>query len=331
MRWSSLPMRRSGAISERWSFAALEDAVQRTGAGLLDAGFSPGERLLIRLDNTSTFPILFLGAIAAGLVAMPASSQLTPDEAAFLLADSEAPRRRTCPAPAARRDPRWRARAHGRRGARLDGTSAAYRLCGYTRRRSRLSALHVRHHRAPQRRPARPPRRSRTLAHVSGLVRDDRERPHAARGRLQLDVHARHRAHRPVGERRDGAHLRGREDARDLAAADPRHGRHAVCRRAEPDASDPEVCAARAHRSRALRHAHDRRRKAARGSVRGLARTHRTGVVRGARHERDLHLHLDRPRRAAQAGNRRQAAAGRRIAILPPTAAKIPCPLAKKG
>lgn len=80
----------TGHVSERWSFAALEDAVLRTGAGLLDAGFSPGDRLLIRLDNTSTFPILFLGAIAAGMVAMPASSQLTSDEAAFLLADSQA-------------------------------------------------------------------------------------------------------------------------------------------------------------------------------------------------------------------------------------------------
>jgi acyl-coenzyme A synthetase/AMP-(fatty) acid ligase len=79
----------SGHVSERWSFAALEDAVLRTGAGLLDAGFKPGERILIRLDNTSTFPILFLGAIAAGITAMPASSQLTPDEAAFLLADSQ--------------------------------------------------------------------------------------------------------------------------------------------------------------------------------------------------------------------------------------------------
>lgn len=80
----------TGHAGERWSFAALEEAVQRTGAGLLDAGFKPGERLLIRLDNTSTFPILFLGAIAAGLVAMPASAQLTSDEAAFLLADSQA-------------------------------------------------------------------------------------------------------------------------------------------------------------------------------------------------------------------------------------------------
>ncbi len=80
----------TGHVSERWSFAALEEVVQRTGAGLLDAGFAPGERLLIRLDNTSTFPLLFLGAIAAGLVAMPASSQLTSDEAAFLLGDSEA-------------------------------------------------------------------------------------------------------------------------------------------------------------------------------------------------------------------------------------------------
>lgn len=80
----------TGHVSECWSFAALQDAVLRTGAGLLDAGFKPGERLLIRLDNTSTFPILFLGAIAAGLVAMPASAQLTAEEAVFLLADSQA-------------------------------------------------------------------------------------------------------------------------------------------------------------------------------------------------------------------------------------------------
>jgi len=80
----------TGEASERWTFAAFEDCVLRVAAGLLDAGFKPGDRLLIRLDNTSTFPILFLAAIAAGIVAIPASSQLTAEEASFLLADSEA-------------------------------------------------------------------------------------------------------------------------------------------------------------------------------------------------------------------------------------------------
>ncbi|HMN37892.1 MAG TPA: acyl-CoA synthetase [Hyphomicrobium sp.] len=80
----------TGEASERWTFAEFENCVLRVAAGLRETGFLPGDRLLIRLDNTSTFPILFLAAIAAGLVAVPASSQLTAEEASFLLADSEA-------------------------------------------------------------------------------------------------------------------------------------------------------------------------------------------------------------------------------------------------
>lgn len=80
----------TGNAREQWTFAQLEDCVLRVAAGLIDQGLNPGSRLLIRLDNTSTFPILFLGAIAAGLVAIPASSQLTAEEADFLLADSAA-------------------------------------------------------------------------------------------------------------------------------------------------------------------------------------------------------------------------------------------------
>ncbi len=45
---------------------------------------------MIRLDNTSAYAILFFAAIAAGYVALPTSSQLTAEEAAFLLADSGA-------------------------------------------------------------------------------------------------------------------------------------------------------------------------------------------------------------------------------------------------
>jgi acetyl-CoA synthetase len=75
---------------EVWSYAALEDAVLRTAGALRAAGLVEGDRVMIRLDNTSAYAILFFGAIAAGLVALPASSQLTDREALFLLADSGA-------------------------------------------------------------------------------------------------------------------------------------------------------------------------------------------------------------------------------------------------
>jgi acetyl-CoA synthetase len=76
--------------SEVWTYASLEDAVLRVAGGLSALGFQPATRLLIRLDNTSTYPIVYLGAMAAGLIAIPTSSQLTPSEASFLLSDSGA-------------------------------------------------------------------------------------------------------------------------------------------------------------------------------------------------------------------------------------------------
>lgn len=79
-----------GAPSEEWTYAAIEDAVLRVAGALQDAGLKRGDRIMIRLDNTSTYAVLFFGAIAAGLVALPASSQLTPAEAQFLLENSGA-------------------------------------------------------------------------------------------------------------------------------------------------------------------------------------------------------------------------------------------------
>ncbi|OYW52712.1 MAG: AMP-dependent synthetase [Hyphomicrobium sp. 32-62-53] len=76
---------------ETWTFAEMEDAVLRVAAALEDRGLKPGDRILIRLDNTSTYPILYFGAIAAGLIAVATSSQLTAAEADFLMLDS-APR-----------------------------------------------------------------------------------------------------------------------------------------------------------------------------------------------------------------------------------------------
>lgn len=70
--------------AERWSFARLEAAVRGCGSGLLAMGLEPGDRVMLRLGNTPAFPVLFLGAIAAGLVPVPTSAALTAGEAARL-------------------------------------------------------------------------------------------------------------------------------------------------------------------------------------------------------------------------------------------------------
>jgi acetyl-CoA synthetase len=78
------------AAAESWTYSDLERAILAVAVGLAARGLVRGDRLLIRLDNTSAYALLFFGAIAAGLVPIPASSQLTDSEAAFLLANSGA-------------------------------------------------------------------------------------------------------------------------------------------------------------------------------------------------------------------------------------------------
>ena len=76
--------------AEIWTYGALEDAVLCIAAALKSEGLPRGARIMIRLDNTSAYALLFFGAIAAGYVPLPASSQLTDGEAHFLLEDSGA-------------------------------------------------------------------------------------------------------------------------------------------------------------------------------------------------------------------------------------------------
>jgi len=70
---------------ECWSYARLTQAILGTGTGLLNAGFRPGDRLLMRLGNDVEFPIAYLGAIAVGLIPVPTSSQLTGPEVAAII------------------------------------------------------------------------------------------------------------------------------------------------------------------------------------------------------------------------------------------------------
>ncbi len=69
-----------GDVPEHWTYARLTAAVLGTATGLLAAGLSPGERLMLRLGNTADFPITYLGAIAAGIVPVPTAAGLTTGE-----------------------------------------------------------------------------------------------------------------------------------------------------------------------------------------------------------------------------------------------------------
>lgn len=75
------------ARAERWSYARLIAAVRGTASGLLARGLQPGARVLIRIGNEPAFPVAYLGAIAAGLVAVPTSPALTAREATALARD----------------------------------------------------------------------------------------------------------------------------------------------------------------------------------------------------------------------------------------------------
>lgn len=63
-----------------WSYARLEAAVRGCGTGLLALGLPAGARVLMRLGNTPAFPVLYLAAIAVGLVPVPTSAALTVPE-----------------------------------------------------------------------------------------------------------------------------------------------------------------------------------------------------------------------------------------------------------
>ncbi len=76
--------------AERWTYRALDEGVRRVAAGLTALGLAPGTRIMIRLENTSAYPLLFFGAMAGGFVALPTSAQLTDEEALFLLENSGA-------------------------------------------------------------------------------------------------------------------------------------------------------------------------------------------------------------------------------------------------
>jgi acyl-coenzyme A synthetase/AMP-(fatty) acid ligase len=81
----------AGAESDRrLTYGQLDLAVRRLAAGFSSLGFPPGARVLIRLGNDLDYALSFFALIAAGLVALPASAQLTAEEVDYLLVNSGA-------------------------------------------------------------------------------------------------------------------------------------------------------------------------------------------------------------------------------------------------
>jgi acyl-CoA synthetase (AMP-forming)/AMP-acid ligase II len=74
---------------ESWSAVAFAQAVERTAAGLLRAGFRPGDRLAVLLERSAAEPIALLAAAAAGGLMVPIHGKLRDEQIAHLLRDSE--------------------------------------------------------------------------------------------------------------------------------------------------------------------------------------------------------------------------------------------------
>lgn len=75
--------------AESWRFADIAAAVSGFARHLQMRGLVPGDRVLMRLGNTADFPIVFLGAIHAGIVPIPTSAQLTAAEVTQIAAETK--------------------------------------------------------------------------------------------------------------------------------------------------------------------------------------------------------------------------------------------------
>ncbi|MBN9280853.1 MAG: AMP-binding protein, partial [Hyphomicrobium denitrificans] len=75
---------------ETWTFGELDRAVRNLAAGLAAKGLRRGDRIGIRLGNSSQSALMFFAAMAGGFIALPLSDQLTASELAALLDDSGA-------------------------------------------------------------------------------------------------------------------------------------------------------------------------------------------------------------------------------------------------
>jgi acyl-CoA synthetase (AMP-forming)/AMP-acid ligase II len=73
-----------------WNHRELAERIARIAGGLRAQGLTPGDRVLLSLENCGEFFELLLGCWAAGLCAVPANARLHPREVAYLADNSGA-------------------------------------------------------------------------------------------------------------------------------------------------------------------------------------------------------------------------------------------------
>ncbi len=75
---------------DRISYAELAERSSRFAGVLQQLGAGRGARVLIRLPNSTAYPVSFFGSMKAGAIAVPSSTLLTAKELTFLAQDSDA-------------------------------------------------------------------------------------------------------------------------------------------------------------------------------------------------------------------------------------------------
>ena len=208
----------------KYSYAELAERVERFGHVLRSLGVRREERILICLLDGIDWPTAFLGAIKAGVVAVPVNTLMTEDDYRFMLEDSrarllvvsEALYRQICRCDQRKRLPRARHRLRRRRAwltcclticwPSQNGQNRS-RHRGDDARRHVLLALHLRLDRQAEGRRAYS---CRSQAHRRSLCGADsrhyRERHLLFGGEAVFRLRPRQRADLPdVGGRDDGA------------------------------------------------------------------------------------------------------------------------------
>ena len=81
-----------------WTYAALQDAVQRFAGALRELGLQRGQHIALLLPNSPEFTIAYFGAATLGCPIVPLNALLTADEIAYHLDDGDAVALVTAPA-----------------------------------------------------------------------------------------------------------------------------------------------------------------------------------------------------------------------------------------
>lgn len=89
MTWE--PFAHDGQDEARtWTFASFHHTIQRFAAGLQARGVTPGQRVLVHLDNCPEAVIAWLGCAYTGAVAVTTNAKSSRDEIAYFAAHSGA-------------------------------------------------------------------------------------------------------------------------------------------------------------------------------------------------------------------------------------------------